>query len=54
MSTNRVTMKSPEGTIIETSSDMVEYYSKMGYTKVDGVDNKKPISNFKFKKDKDK
>ena len=52
MSTNRVKLKTPNGDVVETSRDMVEYFLKMGYTKVDVVDIKKPIIN-NMKKNKD-
>ena len=51
MASNRVKLKTPKGDVIETSTDMVEYFLKMGYTKVDDVDIKKPINNMKKKKD---
>ena len=50
MATNRVKLKTPKGDVIETSADMVEYFLKMGYTKVNDVDIKKPIN---MKKNKD-
>ena len=60
MATNRIKLKTPNGTIeIETFADKEEYYLKMGYTKVsDAV--KKPISTFgnkakpKIKKEENK
>ena len=52
MANNRIKMKSPSGTVIETSADMVEYFSKMGYSKVTNIDNKRPIIN-NMKKNKD-
>ena len=52
MASNIIKLKSPNGnSVIEVSKDMEEYYLKMGYTKVDDVDIKKPINNMKKKKD---
>ena len=46
MADNTVTMKAPKSdTTIIVQKDMVEYYSKMGYTKV-GVTVTKPLSTF--------
>ena len=52
MASNRVKLKTPKGYVVETSKDMVEYFLKMGYTKHDQVDIKKPIIN-NMKKNKD-
>jgi len=53
MATNRVKLKTPKGdSVIETYKDQVEYFLKMGYTKVNDVDIKKPINN-NMKKNKD-
>ena len=53
MASNRVKLKTTKGdSVIETSKDMVEYFLKMGYTKHDQVDIKKPIIN-NMKKNKD-
>ncbi len=52
MSTNRVKLKTPNGDVVETSRDMVEYFLKMGYTKHDEVDIKKPVNN-NMKKNKE-
>ena len=53
MADNTVTMKAPksDSTIIVTK-DMVEYFLKMGYTKHDEVDIKKPVNN-NMKKNKE-
>ena len=49
MATNRIKLKTPNGTSeIETFADKEEYYLKMGYTKV-GVTVTKPISTFSNK-----
>ena len=52
MSTNRVKLKTPNGDVVETSRDMVEYFLKMAYTKHDEVDIKKPVNN-NMKKNKE-
>ena len=52
MANNRIKMKTPNGSEVETSEDMVKYFLKMGYTKVSGTD-KKPIINNEKKKNKD-
>jgi len=53
MADNTVTMKAPKSdSTIVVSKDMVEYYSKMGYTKVDVVDTKPIINKVKWKKEK--
>ena len=52
MANNRVKLKTPNGNVIETSKDMVEYYSKMGYTKVSDIDTKPIINKVKLKKEK--
>lgn len=52
MASNRVKLKTPKGDVVETTKDMVEYFLKMGYTKHDQVDIKKPIIN-NMKKNKD-
>jgi hypothetical protein len=52
MADNTVTMKTSKGnSTIVISKDMVEYYSKMGYTKVENVDTKPIIDKVKFKKE---
>ena len=53
MADNTVTMKaSKSDSTIVVSKDMVEYYLKMGYTKVDVVDTKPIINKVKWKKEK--
>ena len=53
MADNTVTMKAPKSdSTIVVSKDMVEYYLKMGYTKVDVVDTKPIINKVKWKKEK--
>ena len=52
MASNRVKLKTPKGDVVETSKDMVEYFLKMGYTKVSNIDTKRPIIN-NMKKNKD-
>ena len=53
MSDNTVTMKAPKSdSIITITKDMVEYYSKMGYTKVSDIDTKSIINKVKLKKEK--
>ena len=55
MADNTVTMKAPKSdTTIIVQKDMVEYYSKMGYTKVGKIDTKPIINNVKLKKEKQK
>ena len=52
MATNLIKLKSPKGDgTISVTKDMVEYYSKMGYTKVDVVDTKPIINKVKMKKE---
>jgi len=51
MANNTVTMQTPKGdSTIVVSKDMVEYYSKMGYTKVSKIDTKL-IEKVKYKKE---
>ena len=53
MADNTVTMKAPKSdSTIVVSKDMVEYYSKMGYTKVGDIDTKPIINKVKLKKEK--
>ena len=53
MSDNTVTMKAPKSdSIITITKDMVEYYSKMGYTMVSKIDTKPINDNVKLKKEK--
>jgi len=53
MADNTVTMKTPKSdTTIAVQKDMVEYYLKMGYTKVNDIDKKPFINNVKLKKEK--
>ena len=53
MADNTVTMKAPKSdSTIVVSKDMVEYYSKMGYTKVSVIDTKPIINKVKLKKEK--
>ena len=53
MADNTVTMKAPKGdSTIVVSNDMVEYYLKMGYTRVEDTVKKPVFSNkAKFKKE---
>ena len=53
MADNTVTMKAPKSdSTIVVQKDMVEYYSKMGYTKVSKIDTKPIINNVILKKEK--
>ena len=53
MADNTVKMKSSNGdTTIIVTKDMVEYYTKMGYTMVSKIDTKPINDNVKLKKEK--
>lgn len=53
MADNTVEMKTPNSdSTIVVSKDMVEYYLKMGYTKVNDIDKKTFINKVKLKKEK--